>query len=89
MHEVPKAPSARKEAPKAAAGARTRKVVRISPAANGPPAQTPMGPMDIGGAMGVHYRFRDRRRAAGQAADVEMPPSSMTKLMTAYIVFRS
>ncbi len=87
VHEVPKAPSARKEAPKAAAGAEDEEGGADFAAANGPPAQTPMGPMDTVAQWAFITDFATGAVLLDKQADVEMPPSSMTKLMTAYIVY--
>jgi D-alanyl-D-alanine carboxypeptidase (penicillin-binding protein 5/6) len=56
-------------------------------AANGPPAETPLGPMDTPAQWAVIVDFNTGATLLNKQADVEMPPSSMTKLMTAYIVY--
>ncbi len=56
-------------------------------AASGPPAQTPLGPMDTVAQWAYIVDFNTGAVLLDKQADVEMPPSSMTKLMTAYIVY--
>jgi D-alanyl-D-alanine carboxypeptidase (penicillin-binding protein 5/6) len=56
-------------------------------AASGPPAQTPLGPMDTVAQWAYIEDFHTGAVLLDKQADVEMPPSSMTKLMTAYIVY--
>jgi D-alanyl-D-alanine carboxypeptidase (penicillin-binding protein 5/6) len=56
-------------------------------AAAGPPANTPLGPMETPAQWAVITDFNTGATLLDKAADVEMPPSSMTKLMTAYIVY--
>jgi len=56
-------------------------------AASGPPADTPLGPMDTSAQWAFIEDFNTGAELLNKAADVEMPPSSMTKLMTAYIVY--
>jgi len=57
------------------------------PAATGTPANTPLGPMDTSAKWAVIVDFNTGATLLDKDADVEMPPSSMTKLMTAYIVY--
>jgi len=56
-------------------------------AASGPPAATPLGPMDTLAQWAFITDFNTGAELMNKAADDEMPPSSMTKLMTAYIVY--
>jgi D-alanyl-D-alanine carboxypeptidase (penicillin-binding protein 5/6) len=56
-------------------------------AASGPPATTPLGPMDTVAQWAFITDFNTGAVLLDKQADVEMPPSSMTKLMTAYIVY--
>jgi D-alanyl-D-alanine carboxypeptidase (penicillin-binding protein 5/6) len=56
-------------------------------APSGPPANTPLGPMDTSARWAVIIDFNTGATLLDKDADVEMPPSSMTKLMTAYIVY--
>jgi len=56
-------------------------------AASGPPATTPLGPMDTSAQWAFITDFNTGAELLNKAADDEMPPSSMTKLMTAYIVY--
>jgi len=55
--------------------------------ASGPPATTPLGPMDTLAQWAFITDFNTGAELMNKAADDEMPPSSMTKLMTAYIVY--
>jgi D-alanyl-D-alanine carboxypeptidase (penicillin-binding protein 5/6) len=57
-------------------------------AAAGPPAQTPLGPMETPAQWAFIQDFNTGAVLMDKQADVEMPPSSMTKLMTAYIVYQ-
>jgi len=56
-------------------------------AASGPPADTPLGPMATVAQWAYIEDFNTGATLLNKQADVEMPPSSMTKLMTAYIVY--
>jgi len=56
-------------------------------AASGPPATTPLGPMETVAQWAYIIDFNTGAVLLDKQADVEMPPSSMTKLMTAYIVY--
>ncbi len=59
-------------------------------AANGPPAtpaQTPLGPVDTSAKWAVIIDYNTGATLLNKDADVPMVPSSMTKLMTAYIVY--
>ncbi len=56
-------------------------------AATGPAATTPLGPMDTTAQWAFIMDFNTGAELLNKAADDEMPPSSMTKLMTAYIVY--
>ena len=51
------------------------------------PAQTPLGPLDTAAKWAVIIDFNTGATLLDKDADVAMPPSSMTKLMTAYIVY--
>jgi D-alanyl-D-alanine carboxypeptidase (penicillin-binding protein 5/6) len=55
--------------------------------ASGPPANTPLGPMDTSAQWAYITDFNTGAELLNKAADDECPPSSMTKLMTAYIVY--
>ncbi len=50
-------------------------------------ADTPLGPMDTTAQWAVILDFNTGATLLDKLADAEMPPSSMTKLMTAYIVY--
>jgi len=56
-------------------------------APTGTPANTPVGPLDIQAQWAVVIDFATGATLLDKDADVQMPPSSMTKLMTAYIVY--
>lgn len=56
-------------------------------AVSGPPAQTPLGPVDTPAQWAFIIDFNTGAELLNKQADVRMPPSSMTKLMTAYIVY--
>jgi D-alanyl-D-alanine carboxypeptidase (penicillin-binding protein 5/6) len=53
----------------------------------GPPAQTPLGPVDTLARYAIVIDFNTGATLLDKDADVPMTPSSMTKLMTAYIVY--
>ncbi|MDE2199826.1 MAG: D-alanyl-D-alanine carboxypeptidase, partial [Rhodospirillales bacterium] len=57
------------------------------PPPSGPPAQTPIGPMDTVAQYAIVIDFQTGATLLDKGADTEMTPSSMTKLMTAYIVY--
>ncbi len=56
-------------------------------APTGSPAQTPLGPMDTSAQWAYICDFNTGAELLNKQADQQMPPSSMTKLMTAYIVY--
>jgi D-alanyl-D-alanine carboxypeptidase (penicillin-binding protein 5/6) len=51
------------------------------------PAQTPVGPLDTAARYAVIVDYNTGATLLDKDADVPMPPSSMTKLMTAYIIY--
>jgi D-alanyl-D-alanine carboxypeptidase (penicillin-binding protein 5/6) len=51
------------------------------------PATTPIGPLDTAARWAVIIDYNTGATLLDKDADVPMPPSSMTKLMTAYIVY--
>ncbi len=53
----------------------------------GSPATTPIGPVDTTARWGVIIDYNTGATLLDKDADLEIPPSSMTKLMTAYIVY--
>ncbi len=57
------------------------------PAPTGSPAQTPVGPLDLLSRWAVVIDFTTGTVLLDKDADKPMPPSSMTKLMTAYLVY--
>ncbi len=70
--------------PAAAHGAR-RPAEAAAP--TGSPANTPLGPLDTAARWAVILDFTTGATLLDKDADVPMPPSSMTKLMTMYIVY--
>ena len=82
VYTAPKAASKKPEA-----GAEDEEGGKDFSAASGPPAQTPLGPMDTVAQWAYIEDFNTGATLLNKQADVEMPPSSMTKLMTAYIVY--
>ncbi len=57
------------------------------PPVTGSPAQTPVGPLDTAARYAVIIDYNTGATLLDKDADVAMTPSSMTKLMTAYIVY--
>ncbi|WP_227003341.1 D-alanyl-D-alanine carboxypeptidase family protein [Kozakia baliensis] len=53
----------------------------------GAPANTPIGPLDTVARWACIIDFNTGATLLEKAADERMPPSSLTKMMTAYIVF--
>ncbi len=53
----------------------------------GSPANTPLGPIDTAARYAFVMDFNTGATLLDKDADVQQPPSSMTKLMTAYIVY--
>ena len=53
----------------------------------GSPADTPLGPVDTTARWAFIQDFNTGAALLEKNADVEMPPSSMTKLMTIYLVY--
>jgi D-alanyl-D-alanine carboxypeptidase (penicillin-binding protein 5/6) len=51
------------------------------------PADTPVGPVDTAAKWAIILDFNTGAQLLAKDADEEMTPSSMTKLMTAYIVY--
>jgi D-alanyl-D-alanine carboxypeptidase (penicillin-binding protein 5/6) len=51
------------------------------------PANTPLGPVDTTARWAIITDYTTSATLMDKDADVEMPPSSMTKLMTIYIVY--
>jgi serine-type D-Ala-D-Ala carboxypeptidase (penicillin-binding protein 5/6) len=58
-----------------------------APAPGGTPAQTPLGPVDTAARWAFVQDFATGAVLLDKAADEPVPPSSMTKLMTLYIVY--
>ncbi len=57
------------------------------PAPTGTPAQTPVGPLDLESRWAVVIDFTTGTVLLDKEADKVIAPSSMTKLMTAYLVY--
>ena len=57
------------------------------PVATGSPANTPLGPIDTEAKYAIITDFNTGATLLDKDADVQQPPSSMSKIMTAYIVF--
>ena len=53
----------------------------------GSPADTPLGPVDTAARWAFIQDFNTGAALLEKNPDVEMPPSSMTKLMTIYLVY--
>ena len=60
---------------------------RDPPLPSGSPADTPLGPVDTAARWAYIEDFDTGVSLLDKRADEEMPPSSMTKLMTMYIVY--
>ena len=54
---------------------------------SGSPATTPLGPVDTAAKWAIAVDFTTGATLLEKLADEEMPPSSMTKLMTMYLVY--
>ena len=59
----------------------------VEPVPAGTPAQTPVGPLDLAARWAVVIDFQTGAVLLDKDADKSIPPSSMTKLMTAYLVY--
>ena len=77
------APAPRHPAPPAKRAAKPP----ADPSASGTPANTPLGPIDTVARYAVILDYNTGATLLDKDADVAMTPSSMTKLMTAYIVY--
>ena len=65
-----------------------RPAPRGKPAApTGTPASTPLGPLDTAAKYALIMDFNTGATLLNKEGEAPMPPSSMTKLMTAYIVY--
>jgi serine-type D-Ala-D-Ala carboxypeptidase (penicillin-binding protein 5/6) len=79
-HPVAKpAPAARPGVPK--------KTAEAEPVISGPPANTPLGPLDTEAKYAIIVDFNSGATLLDKDADVPQVPSSLTKMMTAYIVY--
>ena len=58
-----------------------------APVAAGPPATTPLGPLDTAAKWALILDFNSGATLLDKDGDAQMPPSSMTKLMTIYLVY--
>lgn len=67
---------------------RRRVAPAVVPAApSGPPAATPVGPLDTAAQWACVLDFNTGALLLDKGADVPMPPSSMTKMMTLYLTY--
>ena len=82
---VANAQTAKKPPTRPAGPAKPRKPGEAAP--TGTPAQTPLGPVDTAAKWAVILDYNTGATLLDKDADVSMVPSSMTKLMTAYIVY--
>ena len=86
--QAPKKPAPVAHPPaKPAAPARVAGKKPYEPVPNGSPAQTPIGPLDTAAKYAVVIDFTTGATLLDKDADASMTPSSMTKLMTAYLVY--
>jgi D-alanyl-D-alanine carboxypeptidase (penicillin-binding protein 5/6) len=69
------------------AGAGGRKGKGDAAVPTGNPADTPLGPVDTAARWAYIQDYDTGATLLEKAADEEMPPSSMTKLMTLYLVY--
>ena len=86
VHAAPKAEPAKPEAAKPAADDEEGSASDTN-APTGAPAESPVGPVPTSAQWAFITDFDTGAILLDKASDVEMPPSSMTKLMTAYIVY--
>ena len=77
-------PQRRRAKPRAQPSRRPKAAPGRRPAS---PAKTPIGPVDTAARWAIIIDFNTGATLLDKDADVPMPPSSMTKLMTAYIVY--
>ncbi|CAH2604317.1 D-alanyl-D-alanine carboxypeptidase [Rhodovastum atsumiense] len=83
----PQHPAPRPPAPHPAGAAPGRGRRPAEPVPTGTPANTPIGPLDTAARWAVVLDFATGATLLDKDADASMPPSSMTKLMTIYIVY--
>ncbi|HEY5302255.1 MAG TPA: D-alanyl-D-alanine carboxypeptidase family protein [Acetobacteraceae bacterium] len=74
-------------APAVAARPAHLKATKAEPPPPETPASTPLGPIDTAARWAFAMDYNTGAELLNKAADEEMPPSSMTKLMTLYIVY--
>src|SRR5579883_1921961 len=79
------APPAPQRPARPAAPGRGRKPYEPPP--GGTPASTPIGPLDTAAREAIIVDYNTGATLLDKDADVSMVPSSMTKLMTAYVVY--
>ncbi len=70
------------------AGATTARGKPKDPTPAGTPGETPIGPVDTAARWAFIMDYTTGASLLNKNADEEMPPSSMTKLMTIYIVYQ-
>src|SRR5690348_11714515 len=68
-------------------GQRSARGAPAAPAPTGSPATTPLGPLDTSAKWALIMDFNTGATLLDKEGDAAMPPSSMTKLMTMYIVY--
>src|SRR3954452_8337140 len=68
-------------------GQRNARGAPAAPAPTGSPASTPLGPLDTAAKWAAILDFNTGATLLDKEADTPMPPSSMSKLMTMYIVY--
>ncbi len=76
-----------KAARPAAAGRGAHGKDATPPASTGSPANTPIGPLDVAAQWAIVVDYNTGSTLLDKNADEQMPPSSMTKLMTIYLVY--
>ena len=59
----------------------------MAPVPTGNPAATPLGPIDTSAKWAIVMDFNTGATLLDKDGDAPMPPSSMTKLMTAYVIY--
>ena len=79
------APALAQRRPQASPAGRGKRTA--DPVPTGSPANTPLGPIDTAAKYAFVMDYNTGASLLDKDADVQQPPSSMTKLMTAYIVY--
>jgi D-alanyl-D-alanine carboxypeptidase (penicillin-binding protein 5/6) len=84
---VPATAAERRARPRPATPASRREPEAAADTPPSTPADTPLGPVDTAAKQAVIIDFNTGTTILAKDADVPMTPSSMTKLMTAYITY--